>query len=374
MSSQKFSFEEREAIWSAYNKKCIYSSEPLKIDNFHIDHIIPEEYSWKKIEFKELASNLGLGESFDIFGFENLVPCTPNANLRKNKLLFEKSAMLFYLKIAQSKKKRIIENLEKINRRNNKGKASVHILQYLEQGRLSPDEVSDILEKYRESPQAIFDLLKELKFEGSDDIDRVAKENIDTLMTMPVKMGDNEHISGLDLWSEQSGEIHVSSCNDYEKAILEGFLPKTNADIKLSVFFEHQCGLLKALKKASIPSESYLDKPHRGIVDLNLLPFTYFPYIGEIDGEYKGDETYQDKINKGELFIKRVEHNSITIEEPEGMGQLLIEVVRADFDGDGVEDILLYEYCYATHGTLGFGGIRVLTRKCADGFFEEVNI
>jgi hypothetical protein len=142
----------------------------------------------------------------------------------------------------------------------------------------------------------------------------------------------------------------------------------------LSVFFEHQCGLLKALKKANIPSESYIDKPRRGIVDLNLLPFSYFPYVGEIDGVYKGNETYQDKINKREIFVKRVKQDSITIEESEGMGQFLVEVVRADFDGDGVEDILLYEYCYATHGTLGFGGIRVLTRKSADGMFEEVNI
>jgi hypothetical protein len=95
--------------------------------------------------------------------------------------------MLFYLNIARSKKKRIIENLEKIHRRNKTGKASLHVLQYLERGLLSIDEVSDILGKYRESPQAIFDLLKELRIEGSDDIDRVAKENIDTLMAIPVK-------------------------------------------------------------------------------------------------------------------------------------------------------------------------------------------
>jgi len=104
MSTQKFSFEEREAIWTAYDKKCMYTSGPLKIDNFHIDHIIPEEYAWKKIEFKELADSLGLGDGFNIFGFENLVPCTPNANLRKNGLLFETNAMLFYLNIAQSKR------------------------------------------------------------------------------------------------------------------------------------------------------------------------------------------------------------------------------------------------------------------------------
>lgn len=55
------------------------------------------------------------------------------------------------------------------------------------------------------------------------------------------------------------------------------------------------------------------------------------------------------------------------------MGQQLIEVARADFNNDGIEDILLFEYCYATHGTLGFGGIRILTRKTENGLFEIVS-
>jgi len=52
------------------------------------------------------------------------------------------------------------------------------------------------------------------------------------------------------------------------------------------------------------------------------------------------------------------------------MGQQLVEVARADFNGDGCEDILLFEYCYATHGTLGFGGVRILSRRSIDGKFE----
>lgn len=54
------------------------------------------------------------------------------------------------------------------------------------------------------------------------------------------------------------------------------------------------------------------------------------------------------------------------------MGQQLIEVVRADFNDDGAEDILLFEYCNATHGTLGYGGIRMLTRKEPFSLFETL--
>lgn len=54
------------------------------------------------------------------------------------------------------------------------------------------------------------------------------------------------------------------------------------------------------------------------------------------------------------------------------MGQQLIEVARADFNGDGIEDILLFEYCYATHGTFGFGGITIIISRRADGLFEPI--
>ena len=54
--------------------------------------------------------------------------------------------------------------------------------------------------------------------------------------------------------------------------------------------------------------------------------------------------------------MKSVGQNSLCIEEYE-MGQSLVEIVKSDFNGDGIEDILLFEYSYATHGTLGFGSV-----------------
>jgi hypothetical protein len=54
------------------------------------------------------------------------------------------------------------------------------------------------------------------------------------------------------------------------------------------------------------------------------------------------------------------------------MAQHLIEVVRADFNGDGLEEILLFNYFYVTDGTFGSGGILILARKAPDGLFEVV--
>lgn len=140
----------------------------------------------------------------------------------------------------------------------------------------------------------------------------------------------------------------------------------------MSAFFEHQCGLLTILKSETTPNISFIDDPRVGVNDLNLLPFSLFPQLENEPLTVGFTTTYQDKINGGTLIVKRLKSNSISIAEPEGMGQQLVEVVRADFNGDGTEAILLFEYCYATHGSLGFGGIKLITRKQHDALFEVI--
>jgi hypothetical protein len=54
----------------------------------------------------------------------------------------------------------------------------------------------------------------------------------------------------------------------------------------------------------------------------------------------------------------------------EGMGKVYWEFLRADLNGDGIEDILLSTYEYATHGTFGFGDVMLITRLSEDSKFE----
>jgi GNAT superfamily N-acetyltransferase len=142
--------------------------------------------------------------------------------------------------------------------------------------------------------------------------------------------------------------------------------------MKMSVFFEHQCGLLSALESARTADTSFIAEPRAGITDLHLMPFFLFPWTGDRETSEDATTTYQNKIDDGTLVVKRLKQNVLSIAEREGMGQQLVEVARADFDGDGIEEILLFEYCYATHGTLGFGGVTILRRRGPDALFERV--
>lgn len=372
MSSQSFTATQREAIWLAYDRKCAYTRQLLDVSNFHIDHILPESLADNPQELSKTLLKLGLPADFDLYDYANLAPCQPGANLQKAALVLDPAHVHFFLGIATAKKPAVEENLARIERRKNRGRAIILLQQALERGELSPEEVADILQKHTDQPEGIFKLLEGLQFADSTEIRLVARSELEALRDRPIRLGQNDHIEGVTLTGPQDQERLVRTCREYDAAIKEGFYAYSNFDIKMSTWFEHQCGLIRALQAAASSTISFIETPRVSILDLNLVPFSFFPILGEPDSVENVESTYQSKVDDGTLVVKRLRHNLLQIEEPEGMGQQLIEVARADFDGDGIEDILLFEYCYATHGTMGFGGIRIVTRTSNDGKFSMV--
>ena len=233
--------------------------------------------------------------------------------------------------------------------------------------------MAEILERHNEQPQEIFHLLESMRFADTVEIRAIAKADIDDLRSRPIRLGQNDHIDGVTLTKNSNEQVYVRTCKEYDTAIQSGYYALTNFDIKMSIFFEHQCGLLKSLQNATTPERSFISDPRAGIFDLQLIPFSLFPSLGDESQEDNLTTTYQHKVDDRTLAIRKLKQNTLCIEEKNGMGQQLIEVARADFNNDGIEDILLFEYCYATHGTLGFGGIRILTRKTENGLFEIVS-
>ncbi|MYB96168.1 TonB family protein [Candidatus Poribacteria bacterium] len=215
----------------------------------------------------------------------------------------------------------------------------------------------------------IFNLVESIKFADGTEVKSITKDDIDALRDRPIRLGENDHLDGVMLTNEKDERIHARTCREYDSAIKRGYDTYTTFDIKMSVWFKHHCGLLNALEGAAVPQQSYISNPKVGITNLDLIPFSLFPNLS-------GDEidlgaTFEKKVRNGELTVIEKDQNVLTTEGI-GMGQLLREVIRADFNNDGIEDILLFEYHYATQGTLGFGGVIVLTRKSVDGKFEVV--
>ena len=371
MSTQRLSATQREAIWLAHNKKCAYTQVLLDVSNFHIDHIIPEFLLHSPQKLAVTIMELGLHADFNIYGYGNLLPCAAPRNLQKSDLIFDNPQVQFFLGIASGKVSTIERNVTLIEQRITRGKAIVLIQQLIEKGRLTPQEASNVLNTHSKDPRQIFKLLESMRFANSEEVSSLLKSDIEELRDKPVQMGENDSSEGLTLTNDKDETVQVCTCREYDKARGNGYFPYTNFDIKMSAWFEHQCGLLKLLETATSPTVSYIDDPKIGILDLTLMPYAFFPRFGEFT-EVDKNATYQSKVDRGDLIIRKVKQNLVQIEEPEGMGQQIIEVARADFDGDGIEDILVFVYAYATHGTLGYGYVNILARRSAESLFEVV--
>ena len=376
MSEQKFSAAEREAFWLAYQKKCPYTSQVLDLGSFHIDHLLPEKLLDNPAKLEQIKAQLNLPADFDLRGYGNLLPCKPGANLQKGDSALDQGATHFFLSLASSKKKAIEAHVAKIAKRNKAGRAIVLLLQAIDSGDLSPSQVAKILEKHVGHPEEIFTLLQRLQFANADEVEVVAKADIEQLRDRPIKLGQNKDIDGVSLTKSTSEKIYVRTCREYDAAVEKGFYAYTTFDITMAIFFEHQCGLLKALQSARTAQNSFINKPHVGIVDLKLLPFTLFPVLGPDDRDRTDKpSTYQGAVDDGSIVIRKVRQNLVSVQETGGgMAQQLVEVARADFDGDGIEDILVYNYFRVTDGTFRSGGVLALTRKSPDGLFEIISI
>ncbi len=223
--------------------------------------------------------------------------------------------------------------------------------------------------------EVTFELIKDIMFADGTEVKSVTKTDIDALRDLPVWMGEIGLLDGLRLTHKQKEKLHVRTCREYDSAMESGYYADTGFEVKMSVWFKFQCGLLNALETAEIPRESFISDLKVGVINLELLRFAIFPYnLADIlDWEEARDmkTTYQDMVDAEELRVKSADKHILRVED-EGMAQTMEEVVRADFNNDGIEDILVFEYHRAIGGTLGFGGIIMLTRKSTDGKLEEV--
>ena len=226
--------------------------------------------------------------------------------------------------------------------------------------------------KTPQESKVTFQLIESIRFADGTTVESIAKDEIDALRDLPIRLGENDHIDGVTLTKTRDDKVYVRTCREYDDALKQDYYPSSNFDVKMSFFFKHPCGLLNALEKASSPKQKFISDAKVSIVNLELLPFEMF--AENLARKSSWDErdletTYQDKIDNQELVITEKSQNVFHV-EGFGMGQMLKEMVRADFNNDGIEDVLLFEYHHVTRGTFAYGGIIVLTRKSINGKFE----
>ena len=226
----------------------------------------------------------------------------------------------------------------------------------------------------KQPKEITFELVKPIEFADGTQKKSFTKAEIQTLRDQSILLWKGIQDKGAELTNDKKEKIHVRTCKEYDDALEQGYFPNTMAAIADAAWFKYPCDTLRLLDQATPPKRSFLPPP-KELFDPKLLPLMLFPVLSDYEQTYGyniKNETYQDRLDKGLMEVTKPTGNPNPFKVAyidDGMKQNLTQVVRADFNGDGIEDILLYEATYAIGGSHRFFDIIILTRKSADSKF-----
>ena len=344
----------RIAIWRAHAKKCFYCGDLISLGELDIDHIIPESLNDASVELERVKADFGLPSEFTLNSILNLVPAHRRCNLAKSGRLFNPASARFFLDIASRKEATILRQIDSLKLQDRKERILVVLQNALETGSISMADISDV-----RSSAGSFALSARLEFFDGSMEGKVFTESLDALLDKPLLFGCTTDIDGIEFVNDSGHSVTVRTCREYRAARAVGYYALTTFAMKMEAFLSSADAILDAVSRAKVPSLSHVTNPSVGVADLQLLPRDVLPTIGP-DHERRIAEVTEPSLREmaraGKLRIVDVSSTRLLFEW-EGAGAMLKELLRADLDGDGVEEILIQHYVYAVGGTLGYGSV-----------------
>jgi hypothetical protein len=111
VADQRFTQAFREALWRAFGQACFYCELPLEYSAMEIDHLIPESTSLN--DLMAIKGRLGLPQSFNTTGYENLAPACATCNGRKRALPLADGALMIKLAEIAAARPKLLKELER---------------------------------------------------------------------------------------------------------------------------------------------------------------------------------------------------------------------------------------------------------------------
>ncbi len=367
MSFQKIDLDVRHALWLSHNRRCVYCTEPLEFSETDIDHVIPERLVGTP-ELRVILERLTLPATFNLFMPHNLLPAHRRCNLAKASSVLGVSNTRFYLHLAEQASTRVASLLSAKTRSQRKETLVRAVGKAVRSGLVYPKDLVG-----PEIP-AVLRLNKPLVFADAPEVAvlSIAPEDVETYLDRPVIFGGP--ISFMrSVGDEERDCLRVGTCREYRAAIAAGFYARTTLDIKSEGGLKVANALLTAATTVRLPIVSHMQYPFKGVSDLELLPCSVLPFFSATHREETlstmKNLSLADVLRRGELTVRSVASSELSFVW-QYAGMILREVCRADFDGDGIEDILCECYCWATEGSLGFGWTALLSRCSPDSMFN----
>ena len=358
---------ERTAIWLAYSKRCAYCGAPIEFRELEIDHILPDSLQNEPGKLAALREKLQLPSGFQLSFAANLLPAHGLCNLRKTDNVFNESTARYYISLAESKRSQIDEIKSKLEIQSAKESLLSSVRIALESGNLSMSELTNTVSNVKGFP-----LSTRIEFVDGEWDGDLSNNELEALLDRPVLLGKSKEIDGIELVNGQNDSVRVRTCREYRSAKSAGYYALTTFAMKMVAFLEAADAILSAVRDARLPKISYFENPRVGISDLALLTNSLLPWFGpdyeEMLLETNG-KTLRELSLEGKISIIDVSSSHLNFVYS-GCGAHIKELLRADLDGDGLEEILIQYYLYAVGGTLGVAWIGVLRRPSQSALFE----
>jgi hypothetical protein len=161
---------------------------------------------------------------------------------------------------------------------------------------------------------------------------------------------------------------------EYRQAVADGFEAMGTPGIKAATgVFEPFGAILALVKAARVPRESYIDQPRVGVTSIDQIPVSILESGYDNDGGSlsPADKTIGELVLQGEAKIGGVGSDYVDIEYRDFSNRIM-EVMRADLDGDGFEELLVSVNVISLGGTMGYTRMVILGKRSASERFQAV--
>ena len=374
MSKQGFTSAHRQAFWTAYGRKCFYCGEAVAWDGLRIDHLVPEYLEKDADALRSTLASVGLPESWNLHDEANLVPACDACNSRKSTLLPLANQMMLWT--AQSRKKApLVLTLRKefeTQQRRDITIARLEVAATL--GRLTTEDVDRVRLAIDRNPDAPVRLPEGLRFFGDISLTDVRPSETNSFLDVP--LFDEPF---LQLVKPGAASIIVNTAREYRDATARGYQAPHNLAWQTAFWFQQVLGILTAIQSCRPAERSFIRDPRIGLCDLDLLPSCLLPTM-TVDPDspclqaLRKYPTVGELVNAGEARLVSVNSHEVQLEFCLAWVRFR-EILRADLDGDGCEDVLVWSHLKATGGTLSYGiGPYALARRGPNEGFTPTEI
>lgn len=371
MARQYFTNIDRRAFFEAYEGRCFYCGQPLTYKEIELDHLVPlslEDTDRRWTTFAEL----GLPVSYDIRGDQNIVVACSECNSDKRALLLNPNRMAIMLAKAEGRVATIQQLREKYSRVVTSDKLVLALIAAYEKGTTTPAEVDRLLHKYYGASSIRINY--PLRFTNVPDTNVLNRADLADLCDTPLQVWEDSD-DGLTLSHDDGRTIDVRTCRQYSDALKQGFYALDGATIKMSFIFETALGVLYALEHSQPATKSFIRDPHIGLCDLRFLSSDLAMVV---EAQLEDEEATIPKCKtleelQQEGYLEIVEFSSMSLVfKCDGFIVSLFEILRADLDGDDIEEILVAYHFRAEGGSMAAGYSTLIGRKTEDALLEQM--